>query len=398
MYTILENVRILISLLKQYEIKKLVLSPGNRDVPFVHSVEDDPFFECYSIVDERSAAYFAMGLSLSSNEAVGFACTSSTATCNYMPALIEASKRNARLVALTADRENYYLYQFEDQKIKQTGMYSPYVKYCADLPVIRNELDRWMCIRTANEALTKLSSDVPGPVHINFQANITDKFPRAELETVRKVETVQLNAFSHNVDFYHKALSNKNVMVIVGEMYYDNEELIRGLSAFQSSYDAVVISDHFSNMNDSFLDSALLLESISGEEFEKLTPDIVITVGGHIWSSIKYKLRNSKAKFEHWRISDDGIIRDGLKRLTTVFEFSPVLFFSRLSTDSNASGQYYTRWEERIKKVKLPDLRFSNFSVIRKTMSMIPGDSIVHCSILNAARLNAFSSYSLSSK
>ena len=111
MYTDLENVQIIISLLKQYGIKKLVLSPGNRDVPLVHSVETDSFFECYSIVDERSAAFFALGLSDASKEPVGFVCTSSTASCNYMPAIEEAHLKKIPLLALTADREHYFYLQ-----------------------------------------------------------------------------------------------------------------------------------------------------------------------------------------------------------------------------------------------------------------------------------------------
>ena len=90
MYTNLVNVQIIISLLKQHHIKKLILSPGNRDIPLVHSVETDSDFQCFSIVDERSAAYFALGLAEASHEAVGFVCTSSTASCNYTPAIEEA--------------------------------------------------------------------------------------------------------------------------------------------------------------------------------------------------------------------------------------------------------------------------------------------------------------------
>ena len=90
--------------------------------------KNDSDFMCFSIVDERSAAFFALGLSESTNEPVGFACTSSTASTNFMPAIQEAARRNIKLIALTADRENYYLDQFEDQKINQTNMYAPYAK------------------------------------------------------------------------------------------------------------------------------------------------------------------------------------------------------------------------------------------------------------------------------
>ena len=84
MYTELKSYQIIISLLKQRGIKKCVLSAGSRNVPFVHSVEEDPFFECYSVVDERSAGYFALGLAQESGEPVVVSCTSSTATCKLL--------------------------------------------------------------------------------------------------------------------------------------------------------------------------------------------------------------------------------------------------------------------------------------------------------------------------
>ena len=90
MYTELKSYQVIIQLLKEYGIKKLVLSPGSRNVPLVHSVEEDDYFECFSVVDERSAGYFALGLAQESGEPVVISCTSSTATCNYWPAVAEA--------------------------------------------------------------------------------------------------------------------------------------------------------------------------------------------------------------------------------------------------------------------------------------------------------------------
>ena len=79
MYTELKTYQLIIALLKKYNIKHCVLSAGSRNVPFVHSVEEDDFFKCYSVVDERSAGYFALGLAQETNEPVVISCTSSTA-------------------------------------------------------------------------------------------------------------------------------------------------------------------------------------------------------------------------------------------------------------------------------------------------------------------------------
>lgn len=115
MYTNLKSYQIIIALLKAYNIKHLVLSAGSRNVPFVHSVEEDSFFTCYSVVDERSAAYFALGLSQQLQEPVVISCTASTASSNYWPAIGEAFYQGVPLIILTSDRNPSMLHQWEDQ-------------------------------------------------------------------------------------------------------------------------------------------------------------------------------------------------------------------------------------------------------------------------------------------
>ena len=123
MYTELKTYQIIIALLKKYGITHCVLSAGSRNVPFVHSIEEDPDFHCYSVVDERSAGYFALGLSQELNQPVVISCTSSTATCNYWPPVAEAFYQGVPIVVLTSDRDPEMLGQWEDQMINQVGMY-----------------------------------------------------------------------------------------------------------------------------------------------------------------------------------------------------------------------------------------------------------------------------------
>ena len=71
MYTIQENVRIVISLLKQYNVRHIVINPGGTNIPVTQAIQEDPFFKCYSVADERSAMYFAIGLHLQTGEVIG---------------------------------------------------------------------------------------------------------------------------------------------------------------------------------------------------------------------------------------------------------------------------------------------------------------------------------------
>ena len=123
MYSDNKTVQILIAFLKEFGVRHAVLSAGTRNVPVVHSLEQDPFFKCFSVVDERSAAYFALGLALETGEPVLMSCTSGTAAANYTSAMWEASRQRLPLVALTSDRNQIYLGQLEDQMITQAGLY-----------------------------------------------------------------------------------------------------------------------------------------------------------------------------------------------------------------------------------------------------------------------------------
>lgn len=135
MYTSIQNVQIILALLKEHNIRHLVLSAGTRHVPLAHSAENDHFFTCYSVVDERSAAYFALGVSKELRVPVAVACTSSTATCNYVPAISEAYYQNIPLLVLTGDRDPYLLDQLEDQMINQVNMYGNFCRKSVTLPL-----------------------------------------------------------------------------------------------------------------------------------------------------------------------------------------------------------------------------------------------------------------------
>ena len=118
------SIQILIDLLKQYGIKDVVLSPGGSDIPLIHSIETDEFFKCYSVVDERSAAYFAMGVAQQKRRPAACICTSGTAVCNYLAGITEAFYQSVPVLAITADKNPYYQGQLEIQKIEQTNIFN----------------------------------------------------------------------------------------------------------------------------------------------------------------------------------------------------------------------------------------------------------------------------------
>ena len=156
MYANNKLIQHLLYLLKANNIRKIVISPGSRHFPLSHSIENDSFFQPYSVVDERSAAFFALGLIQQSNEPVAICCSSGTSVANYGSAVAEAFYQHLPLLLLTADRIPEYLGQKEDQMIKQDDIFREFIKYHGQLPVIKNDVDEWYANRVINEALMAL--------------------------------------------------------------------------------------------------------------------------------------------------------------------------------------------------------------------------------------------------
>ena len=152
-YTSERNTQMLISLLKQHGIKKIVVSPGATNVCFVGSVQQDDFFELYSSVDERSAAYIACGLSAESGEAIALSCTGATASRNYLPGLTEAYYRQLPLLAITSTQHSGRVGNYVPQVIDRSVVQNDVVKLSVDIPTINSEEDEWSNNVKLNKAL-----------------------------------------------------------------------------------------------------------------------------------------------------------------------------------------------------------------------------------------------------
>lgn len=391
MYSSVKNVQILISLLKQHNIKYFVNSPGSRNTPLVHSIENDPDFTCFSIVDERSAAFFALGLSEALDEPVCVTCTAATATCNYAPAMKEAYERNIQLVALTADRERYELFQMKEQLINQVNMYDEFVKYAIDVPEVKNLDDELYANRIINEALLELNHNGKGPIQINYSVVDWGKFSVENIPKQRVISRIEKEEI--NSEELKKKLENKSrIIFYIGMDISKNDELTKLLNIVEKQYNCVVLCDNYSNIDgEHFINASVLGECITRNEIDKMIPDLVITIGTVFYSPLRNYLASKKYNFEHWHIAVDGVINDAFKKLTTVFECLPVEFLNAIQNESgNNSYQYYKQWKDRIDKVQYNNLGFSNFSVIKDFCNKVPENSIVHASVLNAIRISNY--------
>ena len=400
MYTELKSYQIIIALLKKYGIRRCVLSAGTRNVPFVHSVEEDPYFDCYSVVDERSAGYFALGLAQEYCEPVVISCTSSTAACNYYPPVAEAFYQKVPVLVLTSDRDPARLHQWEDQMIDQVGMYDRHVVKSVNLPIIHDGNDEIWCCRLVNEALSALRHNGGGPVHINIpMASYNTSFTVKELPDITKIERINYESSAVEWEQYAEKLKNAGrILITPGQNSYVSEKLKCSMERFFNKYNAAVSVDYMANLDTDFAINTSLcwdIRNISKRHFSQFLPDIVISFGGNIFQGVKDLLKENHGKFEHWLIQPDGEMVDTYMSLDAVFECSPEFFFSRLVSDANENCRndmvYHNLVKEYANAIELPEFDYCNVYVIKNMVERISSGSILHLAINGAIRITNYS-------
>ena len=386
MYSDNKTVQILIALLKEFKVIHAVLSPGTRNVPVVHSLEKDPDFKCYSVVDERSAAYFALGLALETGEPVLISCTSGTATTNYASAMWEATKQNLPLIALTSDRNQYFLGQLEDQMIVQSDMYGAACRKSVTLPIVKDEQDAWYCRRLVNEVLLELQHRDGGPVQINLPTEwglFAQNFNAEKLPQIRSFFRISRREMSAGaVTVLGTIRSKKRILVLVGQGRTATEEYRASIEQFSKKYPCAIAVETISNLHiENAINTSLISRSLTKEMFLEYAPDLVISVGRNYVSTIKGLLKGCSADFEHWVVNEDGAPIDQFRRLSAIFECSPeefFMYFTRHAVGEGSDYSYLKFWQRRIGCLPLPVFPYSSNYVIQEFLRCIPNDSLLH--------------------
>ena len=168
-------------------VRHAVISPGSRNAPLVIAFSKHPDIQCLQVIDERSAAFFAMGMAQQLHEAVVLICTSGSAVLNYGPAI--------PLLVISADRPEEWIDQGEGQTIRQHNVLAPHVKKSIQLPRNADDLSRWHCGRLINEAIDATLLPVPGPVHVNVPFNEPLYGTAEAKEDVRLIAPMPVGSF-----------------------------------------------------------------------------------------------------------------------------------------------------------------------------------------------------------
>ncbi|WP_165021254.1 2-succinyl-5-enolpyruvyl-6-hydroxy-3-cyclohexene-1-carboxylic-acid synthase [Dysgonomonas sp. ZJ279] len=384
MYSVKKNVLQTVALLKAYGIKHIVVSPGSRNAPLMQTFSQNPFFECHIIVDERNAAFYALGIIQATQTPVAICCTSGTAVLNYAPAVAEAYYQQLPLIVISADRSPEWIGQMDGQTLPQAGTFGSLVKKSVHLPEINNEKDEWFFNRLINESLIACTTNAAGPIHINIPISepLFD-YSEKELPSVRKIDYPQLTKTVNVRPFAKKWDSLTKRMIIVGQMF-KSPETIAALEKLALANDCIILTEHLSNCaSSSFITNFdALLYTLSDDQKIDFAPDLLITLGGHITSKrIKHFLREHKPK-NHWHLSSSGEVVDLYQSLTDLIESDTLSFFAELSEQINANSEssFSELWKSTSSKIKEPkaDTPFSDISVTGEFLKILPKNAALH--------------------
>ncbi len=399
MYSDKKNIIQLAALLEAHHVTKIVLCPGSRNAPIVHTLSTHPAFTCYSVTDERSAGYFAIGLALREKVPVAVCCTSGTALLNLHPAVAEAFYQQVPLIVISGDRPAAWVGQMDGQTIPQPNVFHNLVRKSVNLPEVQNETDEWYCNRLINEALLEACHRVNGPVHINVTlSEPLFNFSVEQLPTVRVINRYRkADLFlKTGVTLSDKLKSFSKRMIIMGQGNPVKQDDIEKEVLLHKQY--VCLSEHIGNRpayETSLRNFDVALYTMSEDSAAQMAPDLLITCGGHIVSKrLKQFIRQHPPK-EHWHVSPNGEVVDLFGALTTVIEMNPADFMDELAVlNNNQSSEYCHLWENYCKAIPDPSFAYSAMSAVGTLIKKLPQASVLH--LANSSSIRYAQLYPLS--
>jgi 2-succinyl-5-enolpyruvyl-6-hydroxy-3-cyclohexene-1-carboxylate synthase len=360
-------------------ITNIIISPGSRNAPLTIGFASNPAFQCFSIADERSAAFFALGIAQQTKKPVALVCTSGSALLNYYPAFAEAFYSQIPLIVLSADRPQSKIDIGDGQTIRQENVFANHSLYNANLDeLVSKENDMKI-----NEALDSAFAK-KGPVHINapFEEPLYETVSELSVQPfitntiIPENEQEELNLYT---EIWNQS-TQKMILVGVNEPNAIDEETIQFLANDPS---VVVFTETTSNLHHpSFITNIdTIITPFTTEDFESFQPDLLVTFGGMVVSKrIKAFLRKYKPK-HHWHI-DTLRAYDTFGALTCHFEVDPKVFFKQIIPLTLAIESDYSQCLSEVKsareikhKAYLATIPFSDFKVFEKVIPSLARNS-----------------------
>ncbi|HET8810377.1 MAG TPA: 2-succinyl-5-enolpyruvyl-6-hydroxy-3-cyclohexene-1-carboxylic-acid synthase [Flavobacteriaceae bacterium] len=397
--------QILVELCVAKGIEHVVISPGSRNAPLTIGFANHPRIHAYSVVDERSAAFFALGMAQQIRKPVAVVCTSGSALLNYYPAVAEAFYSDIPLLVISADRPEHLIDVGDGQTIRQPNVFQNHILYSANLKsAAKNELSE--NDQVFNEAEINLALNFAfgknGPVHINvpFDEPLYEKTETAL--QVSEQQPPQTKAFDFEVSETENFIKNWNSaerkIILVG-VNFPKEIDQKYLDFFAEDKSVLVFTETTSNLHhpDFFPNIDTIIAPIEKDKtpdkyFKKLQPDLLLTFGGMVVSKkVKAFLRNYPPE-KHFHINSKKAY-DTFFCLTQHFEVSPNQFFNVVLPKLQSGKSDYREFWDKVKihrKKKrteyLEQIPFSDFMVFDAIFKQVPPNEMLQIGNSSAIR------------
>lgn len=380
-YTNERYVQIVIALLKAHGIHRVIASPGTTNMTFVVSIENDPWFQIWSSVDERSAAYLACGMAAETGEPVVLSCTGATASRNYMPGLTEAFYRKLPVLAITSTRGNHKIGHLIDQQIDRRSLPNDIAMESVTIPIVKDKEDERFCEIEANKAILALKLNGGGPAHINMYTKYSQDFTVSEIPHVNAI-------FRHTI--YDKELpklpQDGRVVIFVGSHANFSERLTTAIDKFCATHDAVVLCDHTSGYRGKY---ELHYQIVCGQKQWRsplATANLCIHIGEISGSQFNVKAAHT------WRVSPDGALRDTFGNLRRVFMMPEEVFFEKYAEENARHTELFDAMTKEFEEIKtqIPELPFSNIWIAQHMVDKLPAKCELHLGIYHSLRSWSF--------
>lgn len=376
-----KNAQIVIALLKAHGIRRIIASPGNSHLSILGSVQFDDWFEIFSAIDERHAAYMACGMAEETGEPVVLCCTGSTASRNYVPALTEAYYRKLPILAITAAQPSARVGNLWCQCIDRSIIGRDIVNYSTRINIVKDESDSRDCALRVNKAILELSRRGGCPVHIDLETVVSGSFTTKNLPPVTRIE--RHLAWSKD---WPEIQDSSRVAILIGAHRNFSKELSQAIDRFVGTHNVVVFSGApRTYCGKNRIAPSLVCSQVGichNPDARKLKPSLVIYIGEGFND---YTFNNWLSGVnEVWRVSEDGEMRDRYGHLTHVFEIDEAEFFNRYSVGQGAST-FYESWLEADREIRekaaVVSMPFSNPVVARAVLAKFPDDAVLHLGV-----------------
>ena len=385
-------------------MKQVIIAPGSRNAPLIFAFTAQTELECLSMTDERSAAYFALGIALQTGEPVALVCTSGTAVLNFAPAISEAYYQNLPLLVFTADRPAEMIDQADGQTLRQANIYTNYIKASFDLPVDSTlDVDLQFSDRQVSQAIDLAVSYPQGPVQINvpMREPIYTALPEKHSfpKVFKTLESVILPTNEHLEKLKNQWTTFPKKMVVFG-VFPKNKELNALANRLANEPDVVVIAENLTNISgekiitrpESFFsrinrDGGIPIPpnnidriGISSSQFK---PDLLITIGhSSICKQLKLFLREFPAA-AHWQLESSLPYIDTYQCLDLIIPGSAVEILNKMPFGKTKSGYSEVFQAQNLLITKCHDAFVANaplsdMSTVANLLKLAPKNTTLH--------------------